>query len=280
MNARKKLEELSGRNYTDDLKSFRIILDHICAATFLINDGAEPSNSDAGYVTRRLLRRAIRAGRKIGIQGSLAVDLAQVYMDEATPYEDLIANKKKVVEIINKEERLFRKTLQQGEIEIQKHIRNRGKVTGAEASYFYETYGFPLELTEEFLAENGYHIEEKESYEEAARKHAEMSRTASAGKFKGGLADKSEETTALHTAAHLLLAGLRQVLGSHVLQKGSNITAERLRFDFNHDEKLTPEQLAAVEKFVNDAIASKAAVSVAKLPKTEARERCQRQFLG
>ena len=107
-----------------------------------------------------------------------------------------------------------------------------------------------------------------------------MSRTASAGKFKGGLADQTEETTALHTAAHLLLAGLRQVLGSHVLQKGSNITAERLRFDFNHDEKLTPEQLAAVEKFVNDAIASKAAVSVAKLPKTEAREQCQRQFLG
>ena len=272
LNAKQKLAELSGKEYTDDLKSFRIILDHVRAATFLINDGAEPANSDAGYITRRLLRRAIRAGRKIGIQGSFVGELAEVYIDEATAYEDLIANKKKVMEIINKEEKLFHKTLQQGEIEIQKHLKNKGKVTGAEAFYFYETYGFPLELTEELLAKSGYCIEEKESYAEAARKHAEMSRTASAGKFKGGLADQSAETTALHTAAHLLLAGLRQVLGEHVLQKGSNITAERLRFDFNHDEKLTPEQLSEVEKFVNDAIASKAVVSFSEMPKKEAKE--------
>lgn len=272
LNAKQKLAELSGKEYTEDLKSFRIILDHVRAAAFLINDGAEPSNSDAGYVTRRLLRRAIRAGRKLGIQGSFVGELAEVYIDEATAYEDLIANKKKVMEIINKEEKLFHKTLLQGEIEIQKHLKNKGKVTGADAFYFYETYGFPLELTEEFLAESGYCIEEKESYVEAARKHAEMSQTASAGKFKGGLADQSAETTALHTAAHLLLAGLRQVLGDHVLQKGSNITAERLRFDFNHNEKLTPEQLSEVEKFVNDAIASKAVVSFSELPKTEAKE--------
>lgn len=271
-NARQKLIALSGREYTDDLKSFRIILDHVRAAVFLINDGAEPSNSDAGYVTRRLLRRAIRAGRKIGIQGSLAADLAEVYIDEATAYEDLTANREKVLEVINREEKLFHKTLQQGEVEIRKHIRNRGKVTGADAFYFYETYGFPLELTEEFLAENGYRIEDRGSYAEAARRHAEMSRTASAGKFKGGLADRSAETTMLHTAAHLLLAGLRQILGDHVMQKGSNITAERLRFDFNHDEKLTQEQLTAVEKYVNDAIASRAAVTVMELPKEEARE--------
>lgn len=272
LNAKQKLAELSGKEYTDDLKSFRIILDHVRAATFLINDGAEPSNSDAGYVTRRLLRRAIRAGRKLGIQGSLAGKLAEVYIDEAVSYEDLIANKQKVLEVINKEEKLFHKTLQQGEIEIQKHLKNKGKVTGADAFYFYETYGFPLELTEEFLTESGYGIEEKESYAEAAKKHAEMSRTASAGKFKGGLADQSAETTALHTAAHLLLAGLRQVLGNHVFQKGSNITAERLRFDFNHQEKLTEEQLSEIEKFVNDAISAKAAVSFSELAKTEAKE--------
>ncbi len=271
-NARQKLIALSGKEYTDDLKSFRIILDHVRAAVFLINDGAEPSNSDAGYVTRRLLRRAIRAGRKIGIQGSLATDLAEVYIDEATAYEDLTANREKVLEVINREEKLFHKTLQQGEVEIRKHIRNRGKVTGADAFYFYETYGFPLELTEEFLAENGYRIEDRDSYAEAARRHAEMSRTASAGKFKGGLADRSAETTMLHMAAHLLLAGLRQILGDHVMQKGSNITAERLRFDFNQDEKLTQEQLTAVEKYVNDAIASRAAVTVMELPKEEARE--------
>lgn len=198
--------------------------------------------------------------------------MAEVYIDEAVSYEDLIANKQKVLEIINKEEKLFHKTLQQGEIEIQKHLKNKGKVTGADAFYFYETYGFPLELTEEFLTESGYSIEEKESYAEAEKKHAEMSRTASAGKFKGGLADQSAETTALHTAAHLLLAGLRQVLGDHVFQKGSNITAERLRFDFNHREKLTEEQLSEIEKFVNDAISAKAAVSFSELAKTEAKE--------
>lgn len=272
LSAKRKLTEMSGRAYTDDPRSFRIILDHVRAASFLIHDGAEPSNSDAGYVTRRLLRRAIRAGRKIGIQGGFVGELAEVYIDEATAYEDFIANRKKVLEVINKEEKLFHRTLQQGEIEIEKHLRNKGSVTGADAFYFYETYGFPIELTEEFLAENGYGIEEKESYAEAAAHHAEMSRTAAAGRFKGGLADQSAETTALHTAAHLLLAGLRQVLGSHVMQKGSNITAERLRFDFNHDQKLTSEQLAEIEKYVNDAIASKAAVSVAEIPKAEARE--------
>ncbi|MEK4006805.1 alanine--tRNA ligase [Paenibacillus sp. FSL H3-0333] len=272
LNPKNKLMELSGKSYADDLKSFRIILDHVRAATFLINDGAEPANSDAGYITRRLLRRAIRAGKKIGIQGSFVGQLSEVYIDEATAYEDLIRNKKKVIEIVNKEESLFYRTLQQGEVEIQKHLKNKGNVTGADAFYFYETYGFPLELTEEFLMESGYSMEDKASYTEAAKKHIEMSRTASAGKFKGGLAEHSAETTALHTVSHLLLAGLREVLGDHVHQQGSNITSERLRFDFNHDEKLTLEQIAKVEKYVNDAISSRAVTSISELPKLEAKE--------
>ncbi|KGP77532.1 MULTISPECIES: alanine--tRNA ligase [unclassified Paenibacillus] len=272
LNPKKKLMEISGKQYNDDLKSFRIILDHVRAATFLINDGAEPANSDAGYITRRLLRRAIRAGKKLGIQGSFVGELSEVYIDEATAYEDLTGNKKKVIEIINKEENLFYRTLQQGELEIQKHLKNKGKVTGADAFYFYETYGFPLELTEEFLTESGYSMEDKESYIEAAKKHAEKSRTASVGKFKGGLAEHSTETTALHTVSHLLLAGLREVLGDHVHQQGSNITSERLRFDFNHDEKLTPEQIAEVEKYVNNAISSKAVTYISEMPKIEAKE--------
>lgn len=272
LNSKKKLMELSGKEYTDDRKSFRIILDHVRAATFLINDGAEPANSDAGYITRRLLRRAIRAGKKIGIQGSFVGELSEVYIEEATAYEDLIRNKKKIIEIVNKEENLFYKTLQQGEFEIQKHLKNKGKITGADAFYFYETYGFPLELTEELLTESGYSIENKASYLEAEKQHAEKSRTASAGKFKGGLADQSTETTALHSVAHLLLAGLREVLGNHVHQKGSNITSERLRFDFSHDEKLTPEQITQVEKYVNDAISSKAVIYTSELPKKEAKE--------
>lgn len=271
-NAKKKLMELSGKDYADDFKSFRIILDHVRAAVFLINDGAEPANSDAGYITRRLLRRAIRAGKKIGIQGSFMGELSEVYIDEATAYEDLHSNKKKVIEIINKEENLFYKTLQQGELEIKKHLKNKGKVTGADAFYFYETYGFPLELTEEFLTESGCSIENRASFAEAEKRHAEKSRTASAGKFKGGLADQSTETTALHSAAHLLLAGLREVLGDHVHQRGSNITSERLRFDFNHDEKLTPEQIAKVEKYVNEAISSKAVIYISEMPKNEAKE--------
>ncbi|WP_276946639.1 alanine--tRNA ligase-related protein, partial [Eisenbergiella massiliensis] len=182
------------------------------------------------------------------------------------------SNKKKVIEIINKEENLFYKTLQQGELEIKKHLKNKGKVTGADAFYFYETYGFPLELTEEFLTESGCSIENRASFAEAEKRHAEKSRTASAGKFKGGLADQSTETTALHSAAHLLLAGLREVLGAHVHQRGSNITSERLRFDFNHDEKLTPEQIAKVEKYVNEAISSKAVIYISEMPKNEAKE--------
>lgn len=270
--AKQKLIELSGKQYEDNQRSFRIILDHVRASTFLINDGAEPSNTDAGYITRRLLRRAIREGKKIGIQSSFVGKLAEVYINEATAYEDLLNNKNKVIETINKEERQFFKTLQQGEIEIQKHIKNKGKVTGTDAFYFYETYGFPLELTEEFISENGFKIEDKDSYNEAAKQHAEKSRTASAGKFKGGLADQSTETTALHTTAHLLLAGLRKVLGAHVHQKGSNITAERLRFDFNHDEKMTLEQITEVEKYVNDAISSNANVYISELLKNEAKD--------
>lgn len=272
LNAKQKLIELSGKDYNEDARSFRIILDHVRASTFLINDGAVPSNSDAGYVTRRLLRRAIRAGKKIGIQGAFVGALAEVYIDEATAYKDLVEHKQNILGIINKEEKMFHKTLQQGEVEIRKHLNSKGRVTGSDAFYFYETYGFPLELTEELLLENGYRLEERESYKEAEQKHIEMSRTASSGKFKGGLADQSKETTELHSIAHLLLAGLRTVLGEHVMQRGSNITSERIRYDFNNDSKLTTEQLAAVEQYVNDAINADAKVSFEEMPKTVAKE--------
>ncbi|WP_341480053.1 alanine--tRNA ligase-related protein [Paenibacillus dendrobii] len=143
LNPKKKLMELSGKQYTDVLKSFRIILDHVRAATFLINDGAEPANSDAGYITRRLLRRAIRAGKKIGIQGSFVGELSEVYIDEATAYEDLIGNKKKVIEIVNKEENLFYRTLQQGEFEIQNILRIRVKLQVQMPFVFTKHMGFP-----------------------------------------------------------------------------------------------------------------------------------------
>lgn len=270
INPKKKLAELSGKAYGDFTKSFRIILDHTRAATFLIGDGASPSNVDAGYITRRLMRRAIREGRKLGIEKNFLTALAEIYIDEAKAYKDLAEKKQSILQVIEKEENQFQKTIKQGEHEMQKHLERKKEVTGADAFYFYETFGFPLELTEEFVAEQGLKIVDKELYKQALERHSELSRTASAGKFKGGLANHSEKTTAFHTTAHLMLAGLRSVLGSHVHQKGSNITAERVRFDFSHDAKMTDEQKQAVEKYVNDALESKAVVSVREVAKTEA----------
>jgi len=268
---KEKLTELSGKTYEDNERSFRIVMDHARASTFLIADGAAPSNVDAGYITRRLIRRAIREARKIGIEDRFLSKLSEIYISEATAYKSMFDKKDEVVSLMEKEEKQFQQTIQQGEREIKKHLDKEGKVTGADAFRFYETYGFPLELTEEFLKEHNSKITEREGYKEAADKHAELSRTAAAGKFKGGLANHSEQTTAYHTTAHLMLAGLRKVLGDHVHQKGSNITAERVRFDFSHPEKMTDEEKAKVEEYVNNALASKAKVVMNEIPKEEAK---------
>jgi alanyl-tRNA synthetase len=266
-----RLEQLSGKTYRDETKAFRIILDHARAGTFLVNDGAPPSNTEAGYITRRLLRRAIRVGRKLDLAVGFLSQISEVFIDEAKAYPELATHKAMILAAVLAEEQQFHKTLLGGEREIKRHLDNKGSVTGADAFHFYETFGFPLELTEEFLAENGASIAEPEGFQAAMRQHAELSRTAAAGKFKGGLADHSEKTTALHTATHLMLAGLRQILGTHVAQKGSNITAERARFDFSHPERMTDEQKQAVEKYVNEAIAAKAAMTVVEMPKDQAK---------
>jgi len=162
------------------------------------------------------------------------------------------------------------KTLEVGERNIKKHLEHHAGVTGADAFTFYETYGYPRELTEELLIEQGLKMADPEGFAKAAEQHAEKSRTAAAGKFKGGLADHSEKTTALHSATHSLLAGLQKVLGPHVHQRGSNITNERARFDFSHGQKMTAAQKSEVERFVNDAIAAKAAMTVTEMPKQQA----------
>lgn len=266
----RKLSELTGKSYEEAVKPFRIILDHARASTFLISDGAPPSNVDAGYITRRIMRRAIRTARKLGLDKPFLADLGAIYIDEASAYPELAKEREKILSIIRAEEEKFQKTLQSGEREISKHLEQNQTVTGSDAFYFYETYGFPLELTQELLAENGLSIQAPEGFDTAMKEHAEKSRTAAAGKFKGGLADHSEKTTAFHTATHLMLAGLRNVLGTHVHQKGSNITTERIRFDFSHDAKMTPEEKEAVETYVNEAIAAGAPMVIREMPKDEA----------
>lgn len=267
----KRLEQLTGKSYADAKREFRVILDHTRAATFLIADGASPSNTDAGYVTRRLTRRAIRMGLKLGLTENFIAELSALYIAEATAYESLGREQARILRVVSEEEQQFRKTLESGERSIKKHLESQRKVTGADAFFFYETFGFPLELTEEVLAEQRMVLTEPEGFERAAKEHAEKSRTAAAGKFKGGLADHSEKTTALHSVTHLLLAGLQRVLGGHVHQRGSNITAERVRFDFSHGEKMTEAQKAAVEEYVNAAIAARAAMTVVEMAKDQAR---------
>jgi alanyl-tRNA synthetase len=269
-----KIEELSNRNYEEDARSFEVIADHIKAATFIVGDnkGVAPSNTDQGYIVRRLLRRAIRFGRKLGIDKEVWIkEIAQVIVDDySLAYPELTKNKEFIFTEFAREEEKFSRTLEKGLIEFKKLAVDG--INSEEAFNLYQSYGFPFEITEELAEENGVKID-RAGFEAELKKHQELSRTAAAGKFKGGLVDVGEETTKLHTAAHLLLSALRQVLGDHVTQKGSNITPERLRLDFSHPEKMTPEQISRVENLVNEAINCDYNVVCEELPLEEARKR-------
>jgi len=251
------IERLSGKKYDleEDKVAMRIIADHLRAATFIIADdkGISPSNIDQGYIVRRLIRRAIRHGKKLGIsEESWTKEIAKIVAhDYHEVYPELRKNVDFIIDAFKDEEEKFSKTLEKGEKMITGEIIN-----GEQAFNLFQTFGYPVEMTEEITKEKNIKLSKnfKEEYKKAMSKHQDLSRTASAGKFKGGLADAGEETKKLHTTAHLLLAALRKVLGDHVLQKGSNITAERLRFDFSHPDKLTDEQKEEVEKLVNEAI--------------------------
>ena len=270
-----KVEELSGKKYNDNLetkKAMRVVADHVKAATMIIGDerGVAPSNTDQGYIVRRLLRRAMRFARQLEInKKNWLKELASVVIsDYEKNYPELRNNENFVCSELDKEEEKFGRTLEHGLLEFNKISGNA--IDGVSAFNLYQSYGFPLEITEELAHEKGMTVD-KAGFAVELEKHQELSRTASAGKFKGGLADNSEETTRLHTAAHLLLASLRKVLGDGVFQKGSNITAERLRFDFSYPEKMTPEQIAEVEKLVNFAIESQLPVTCEEMTLEEAR---------
>lgn len=230
-----------------DERSMRIIADHLRAATFIMGDekGIAPSNVEQGYIVRRLIRRAIRYGKKIGIEKFFTHEIGKLVIDlMGDDYPELVKNKDFVLEQFTQEEEKFGKTLEKGLREFEK---------GTDPFILFTTYGFPIEITEELAKEKGIKID-KDKFEKDFKEHQELSRTATAGKFKSGLADNSEQVTKLHTATHLLLAALRKVLGGHVYQKGSNITAERLRLDFSHGEKMTAEQIKKVEDTINEII--------------------------
>ena len=276
----KKIGELAGVTYGQDEKtdvSMRIIADHIRTSTFILGDqrGVSPSNVGQGYILRRLIRRAVRNGRHLGIEGAFLAKVAEVVIDMyGEPYPELIQNKDRVYTELTAEENKFSETLEKGEKQFDKmtyFLEKQGvkEIAGGSAFKLYDTYGFPIELTKELAAEKGFTVDVK-GFEEAFAKHQELSRTAMAGDFKSGLGDHSEETTALHTATHMLQAALRQVLGNEVGQKGSNITPERLRFDFTYHEKMTPEQIKQVEDIVNEQIGKDLKVTVETMSPDEA----------
>ncbi len=276
------VESISGKKYganeADDV-SIRIICDHARAATFILGDpkGVTPSNVGAGYVLRRLIRRAVRHGRKLGIDGLFLGSIAEVAIGMYRgPYPEIGEKADFVLAELKAEEEKFLVTLQKGEAEFEKMLPNLLKnpqrtMSGRLAFKLYDTYGFPIELTEELAAEGGLSVN-REEFDEAFKKHQELSRAGSEQVFKGGLADHSEQTTAYHTATHLLQKALRMVLGDHVGQKGSNITAERMRFDFTHPAPMTPDEIRRVEEIVNEQIRADLPVVMEIMPLEEAKK--------
>ena len=272
----KTIEGLSGYTYgTDDEKdkSVRIIADHSRSSVFILGDqkGVTPDRVGAGYVLRRLIRRAVRHGMKLGIEKDFMAEVAATVIENfKNAYPELEENKEKVFRELTAEEAKFRTTLKKGEAEFQKLLPNLMKnpkkiISGKVAYNLYETYGYPLELTQELGAENGFTVD-VEGFKEAERKHQEASKTAEAGAAKGGLAEQSDVTAKYHTATHLLQQALVNVLGNQVAQKGSNINNERMRFDFTFERPMTKEEIAQVEAIVNEKINEDLPVTMQVMP--------------
>ena len=251
-----KIEEFSPYTYEEKPESMRIIADHIRTATFIIADpaGIRPSNTDQGYILRRLIRRMIRHAKKLNIEIDLPFEqilATMIILKYAKYYPELDSNKDTILEVLHNEKVKFNRTLEKGLREFEK-VSNKN-IDGVTAFHLFDTYGFPLELTEELAREKGIEVD-VDGFNKKFKEHQELSRTASAGKFKGGLAGDSETETKYHTATHLLNAALKKVIGPTVHQMGSNITNERMRFDFSCDHKLTDEEKAEAERIVNEWI--------------------------
>ena len=268
------IEKISNKPYTGNEKSMRIIADHMRTAVFILADpaGIKPSNTDQGYILRRLIRRAIRHAKRLEIDinsnweqeiASKLMDMYEVY------YKELKDNREIVLESLTNEKNKFNRTLEKGLREFEKVTRNKEDIDGTQAFHLFDTYGFPIELTVELAKEIGLKVDE-EGFKAKFKEHQELSRTASQGKFKGGLAGNSEIETKYHTATHLLNAALKEVVDKNIHQKGSNITSERMRFDFNCDHKLTDEEKTKVEELVNKWINDGLDVVCKEMSKEEA----------
>lgn len=273
-----RIAELSGKDYKDSaetVKAFRIIADHIRSATFILGDprGVTPSNVDQGYILRRLIRRAIRYAMQIGIPENSLCKVADAVIERyGEVYPELKENREKIMGELAQEEIRFQRTLKKGmkEFERMKSGFTDGKIDGVTAFHLYDTYGFPIEFTEEMARDNGLSVD-RAGFEAAFAEHQNKSKQGAEQRFKGGLVDDNETTAKLHTATHLLQAALRKVLGDGVAQKGSNITTERLRFDFSFERKMTPEEIKRVEELVNEAIKADVPVTCEEMSVDEAR---------
>lgn len=272
-----KLEQISGKTYQGNEKLFRRIVDHVRAATFILGDvrGVKPSNTEQGYVLRRIIRSAIRSLKQLGVEENVFATLADMFIQKhKNHYPELEQNRADILQALEKEETLFKRTLQSGLKEMEKVMAKLGdnkQIDGQTAFHLYDTFGFPLEFTQEVAAENGITVDEN-GFKKCFEEHQAKSRAGAEQKFKGGLADHSEKTTAYHTATHILQAVLRKDIDSSISQRGSNLTAERMRFDFSFGRKLTAEELKKVEDDVNAIIAQNLPVKMEEMTLDEAQK--------
>jgi alanyl-tRNA synthetase len=265
------LDKVKSISNKDNIESQRVLVDHLKAATWIVMDGIVPGKSKQGYVLRRLIRRAVRHGKKLNIEKPFTREISEIAIEQfKTIYPKLEKEKENILEIIEDEEKKFNQTIKNGLKILEDMIEEKSHLTGEDAFTLYETYGFPIEITKEILKERNLELQNPEGFERAKQEHKEKSRSAAAGMFKGGLADTSEMSTKYHTTTHLLLAALQKVLGDHIYQKGSNITPERLRLDYPAENKLTEEQVQEVERIVNEAITAGYDVNFKEMPKEDA----------
>ncbi len=266
------MDKIDEFTVSDDKRARRIVADHVRTAVFMISDGVLPSNTDRGYILRRLIRRAVRFADVLNMKHGSLFQIADTVIDNfKETYPNLAEKREQIKTAIDVEEHKFRKTLKDGLREFEKIAAASKSISGQEAFLLFSSYGFPIEITQELAKERGISVDTA-SFDEEFKRHQELSRSGAEKKFKGGLADTSEMSLKYHTATHLLNAALRQVLGNHVMQKGSNITPERLRFDFNHPAKMTDDEKKRVEEIVNEKIQEALPVTFVEMKADEARK--------